>query len=93
MKPEKKDDWDAPDWGVRSVIDVKPGKYRMRNGHIARVRYFQRFRALTVGDRKPTDVIFWFGKCMNCGEGCSWNANGTYAANGKHNFDLIERIE
>lgn len=84
--------WDKSDWASRSTVDVSPGVYRMRNGHRARVRYKQTFHAFTAETRERTTAIFWFGKCINCGEGCSWNANGTYAANGRHGFDLIERL-
>lgn len=80
---------DAPDWDVRSVMQLAPGRYRMRNGHTAIVLHPQSFPSKRISDGKAVSFVVWFGRCEECGEGCSWNANGTYAANGRHGYDIV----
>jgi hypothetical protein len=31
----------------------------------------------------------WKGRCLCCGTPHTWNINGTYAAVGKHDFDIV----
>lgn len=80
---------DAPDWDVRSALAISLGRYRMRNGHTALVLRSQAFPSKRISDGKEIPFVVWFGRCEECGEGCSWNANGTYAANGKHQNDIV----
>ncbi len=80
---------DAPDWDVRSALTLSPGRWRMRNGHHAVIERSQSFDCRRIADGSPTKHVVWFGRCEECGEGCSWNSNGTYAANGKHSFDIL----
>ena len=83
---------DYPDWQNRSVLDVGPGRWKMRNGHTAEIAYSRSFDAVRADDGRPTKFLVWFGKCETCGEGCSWNRNGTYASNGKHDFDIMGKV-
>lgn len=82
---------DYPDWDVRSAITLCCGRWTMRNGHTAIVLRSQAFDARKIVDGAPVKFIVWFGRSEQCNEGCSWNANGTYAANGKHQLDIIAR--
>lgn len=44
---------------------------------------------LPYGDGKSFPV--WKGVCVECNEPRTWNINGTYAAVGKHGYDLLSR--
>lgn len=56
----------------------------MRNGHTAEVKSVLK---LPYGKDKYFPV--WKGICAECSEPKTWNMNGTYAAVGKHENDII----
>lgn len=78
---------EPPDFSVRSVLQLAPGDWRMRNGHTARID-----RKIDLPYQKGKKTLYfpiWAGNCVECGEGRTWNINGTYAAVGKHPFDIV----
>lgn len=72
------------DWLSRSALTLFPGAWRMRNGHTARIEKLLR---LPYGEGKFFPV--WKGFCVECNEPKTWNLNGTYAAVGKHDLDIV----
>lgn len=75
---------EEPNFKSRSILQIAQGLWQMRNGHTARV---ESLLQLPYGDGKKFPV--WKGKCVECGEHRTWNINGTYAAHGKHPYDLM----
>lgn len=82
---------ETPDFMARSVLEIAPGKWRMRNGHIAHIAH-QKNLAYTVGGKSKMFPI-WVGDCLNCKERKAWNINGTYAACGRHALDIVGPAE
>lgn len=80
---------DAPNWQARSAITLRPGRWLMRNGQIAVVKTTQTFDGYHASDRKPARFVAWFGHSEATGEGLSWNANGTYGAHARDEFDIV----
>lgn len=78
----------TPDFRRRSKLELHPGCWKMRNGHVAEI---SRAIPLTFNDAlgKPQIFPVWFGKCLDCSEHKTWNINGTYAANGEHANDIV----
>lgn len=74
------------DWALRSVLNIAPGEWCMRNGHTAKV---EKLLQLPYGEGKHFPV--WKGICVDCNEPKTWNINGTYAAVGKHALDIVGR--
>lgn len=77
---------EAPDWKNRSVLTIAPGRWEMRNGHIAIVTHQ---KILRYGEKQEKAFPIWVGRCTDCNAPCTWNMNGTYAAVGKHGNDLL----
>jgi hypothetical protein len=74
---------EAPDWAFRSRLEIEPGRWRMRNGHIAMVvgkMYFKYPAGL---------VTVWHGTCLTCMEPKTWMKNGCYAGVGSHACDIV----
>lgn len=90
---------EKPDWDCRSVLTLSAGsRFLMRNGHTAEIRVSKTFD-LASGQtdnpdcpRKDRKFVVWYGRCVECNEPLGWNANGTYAAVGKHPLDLVEAL-
>lgn len=80
-----------PDWTNRAAHVIEPGQhYLMRNGHTAEIRVK---KILTYGEGKSKrNFTIWYGRCVECNEPYGWNANGTYAAVGKHPLDLLRLL-
>lgn len=78
---------DMPDYAVRSALVVECGLWQMRNGHIARVE--KRIDIPYESGGKACLFPVWKGRCLECNDPLTWNINGTYAAIGKHPFDLV----
>lgn len=72
------------DWKNRSALNIAPGLWKMRNGHIAKIIGTLK---LPYGVGKFFPV--WKGVCVECNDPKTWNLNGTYAAVGKHANDII----
>lgn len=89
---------DLPNWPSRSALTIEPGKWRMRNGHTAEIqrktvlKYMSGQSDNLDDPRKERTFIIWYGRCVECNEAFGWNANGTYAANGKNPLDILERL-
>lgn len=83
-------DESPPDFRNRSALEVRPGRYLMRNGHTAKI---ERRIDLPYVDRKGKSKIYpiWKGICVDCGAPMTWTINGCYAAVGRHRSDLVER--
>lgn len=62
-----------------SALEIKPGKYRTRNGEVATVRRDQFYLNGFVGNV--------------CGKHCSWHTDGRASMYSETGADLIERIE
>ena len=82
---------DAPDFRSRSILNVGPGKWLQRNGHTAEITHQRVAEYQSEGKKKA--FPYWVGRCVECETPCTWNLNGTYAAIGKHEFDLLEAIQ
>jgi len=78
---------EAPDWDLRSALQIAPGEWRQRNGHVAHITHQKILEYQSEGKKKHFPI--WIGRCVDCETPCTWNINGTYAAVGKHDFDLI----
>ena len=78
---------DRPDWDVRSALKIAPGDWSQRNGHTAVITHQKLLEYETSGQRKVFPI--WVGRCVECETPCTWNINGTYAAVGRHDFDLL----
>ena len=80
---------ETPDFWNRSALTLAPGLWRMRNGHTARVEK-RLDLPYKVGTKHKTFPV-WKGVCIECNEPRTWNVNGTYAAVGKHGYDIMGR--
>lgn len=80
---------EQPDFMVRSVLVIAPGKWRMRNGHTAVVKKLLEL-PYKSGTRSRMFPV-WSGRCLECNCGMTWNINGTYAAVGKSPYDILGR--
>jgi len=80
---------DLPNWDCRSVLAPAVGRYQMRNGSFAQVLRTYTIPFIDGMTGKPKKFIVWQGRCECCDSVLSWNANGTYAAIGLHEFDLV----
>lgn len=78
------------DWKARSGPVISPGFWRQRNGHTAAIARLK-FLEYVIRDERKTFPV-WVGRCVECETPCTWNINGTYAAAGRHDFDLMEKI-
>lgn len=77
---------DAPDWSIRSVLTIAPGRWEMRSGHTALVTHQ---KILKYGDKQDKSFPIWVGHCIDCNAPLTWNINGTFAAVGKHANDIV----
>lgn len=75
---------EPPDFWNRSALSLAPGLWRMRNGHTAKL---EKLLQLPYGKNQFFPV--WKGICVECNEPKTWNTNGTYAAVGKHDLDIL----
>lgn len=78
---------ETPDFMARSVLEIAPGKWRMRNGHIAHITGRKNLRYTAGGKEK--DFPIWVGDCLTCNEHKTWNIGGAYAACGRHALDIV----
>ena len=78
---------EKPDFTSRSALAIAPGRWRMRNGHIAQITHQKWLEYESAG--KNAVFPIWFGRCIECNEHCTWNLNGTCAAVGKHAYDIL----
>lgn len=78
---------EQPDFLARSVLSIKEGEWRMRNGHTAQVLGLLNLPYKDGAVSKNFPV--WKGRCVECNEPRTWNINGTYAAVGKHGYDIV----
>lgn len=79
---------DEADWRNRSSLQIAPGRWKMRNGHVAEITAGRDLHFVVSGEQKRFPI--WAGRCTECSDPMTWNANGTYAAVGKNPFDLME---
>lgn len=79
---------EKPDFMARSVLDIRPGRWRMRNGHTAEITARKDLSYQSGGQNKKFPI--WKGRCVECNAPMTWNINGTYAAVGKNPFDILE---
>jgi hypothetical protein len=77
----------VPDWKGRSDLALSPGRWRMRNDHVAIITH-QKLLPYKSGGKDKVFPI-WVGRCENCSTPCTWNDNGTYSAVGKHQNDIL----
>jgi hypothetical protein len=84
---------DAPGWDLRSALTIKAGRWRMRNGDVALVSKLINLAYESASFKGKRDFPVWKGSLECCGTPMTWNVNGTYAAVGKHEFDLLARAQ
>lgn len=82
---------DAPDFKNRSALTISPGLWVMRCGHTAQIDKLDYIRYVISGQEKRFPI--WKGMCVECNESKTWNENGTYAANGKHQYDILRKSD
>jgi len=61
----------------------------MRGGQIAIVKRAHDIIYRHSGTGKDQKFPIWIGECECCHSPMTWNENGTFAAAGQHQFDLI----
>jgi hypothetical protein len=80
----------GPNWRSRSVVTLAIGRWKMRNGQFVKVKKLLQLPYIESATKKPKTHDVWLGKCECCNSVMTWNANGTYAASGRHAFDIIK---
>lgn len=84
---------DAPSWQSRAAIILAPGRWKMRNGQIAIVTDELQLPYVEAATKKNKRFICYKGACECCNAPMTWNTNGTFAASGIHDFDIIGKAQ
>lgn len=79
---------EKPDFMLRSVLAIKPGRWRMRNGHTAEIFTRKDLTYQAGGQTKKFPI--WKGRCVECNAPMTWNVGGSYSASGNNPFDIVE---
>lgn len=72
-------------------LKLGPGLWRQRNGVIVEITVQITLQAATPKGRVSHKV--WLGHCLCHGEKRNWNTDGSYAAVGQHDFDIVGRAK
>lgn len=81
------------DWKSRAAIILAAGRWKMRNGQIAIVTEELKLPYTEAATHKAKFFHCWKGACECCHAPMTWNTNGTFAAVGRHPFDIIGKAK